>query len=236
MDIQLLEYKGQSVSTRESDGYINLTQMCKANGVLFGNWKQLNHSKAFMGKLSMETGIPITKLLYVKKGKPANLQGTWGHPQVALELARWISPEFAIWTNKILMRYLESDITLADEVIQRNDNPQDLEWISERIEGKKVRREFTDELKKRQVTGAGYALNTNAVYEGLFDTDAKGLKEKLAVKNPRDGMSSLQLTATRFAEMVAIERMDTRKATGNTKTIEQTRIASSQVRQVLDDI
>ena len=124
---------------------------------------------------------------------------------------------------------------VASEAIDRVTDDQKLGVLSERIEGKLVRNQFTQELKSRGVKGIGYAINTNAVYEALFDAPASELKKQLQVENPRDGMSGIQLAATKFAEYAAIERMKKTNATGNTATAKETTQAAKKVRAVLDD-
>ena len=35
----------------------------------------------------------------MRQGGAAHLQGTWVHPRLAVDLARWISPAFAVWMD-----------------------------------------------------------------------------------------------------------------------------------------
>ncbi|MGL5833123.1 MAG: KilA-N domain-containing protein, partial [Waterburya sp.] len=36
----------------------------------------------------------------IQRGKPAHLQGTWGHPQVSINCGQWCSPKFAVLVSK----------------------------------------------------------------------------------------------------------------------------------------
>ncbi len=109
---------------RESDKYINATQLCKAGGKKFSHWFSLDSTKELINELGKniynsnvqnntleksniesEAGIPASlsniqnniKLIDVKKGNSINFeQGTWIHPDLAIQLAQWISPQFAL--------------------------------------------------------------------------------------------------------------------------------------------
>jgi hypothetical protein len=88
------------IDQRHSDGYFNATAMCKAAKKAFNDYKDKDTTKAFLAALSAKTGFPVFEgkqtLVEVRKGSPANGGGTWVHPKVALNLAQWASPEFAI--------------------------------------------------------------------------------------------------------------------------------------------
>jgi hypothetical protein len=76
------------------DGYINATALCKAGNKLFGHYKENKKTKAYLQALESIIGIPIMELFDVKVG--GNHSGTYVHRKVALHLAQWISPEFAV--------------------------------------------------------------------------------------------------------------------------------------------
>jgi hypothetical protein len=88
--------EGGVIHQRPKDGYINATAMCQAAGKLFSDYGRLTSTAAFVKALSAETGIPITELIQSLRGGDPTLQGTWVHPQVAIHLAQWCSPQFAV--------------------------------------------------------------------------------------------------------------------------------------------
>jgi KilA-N domain len=93
-------WNGRTIRQRE-DGYLSATDMCQACGKLFGDWNRLSSSNAYLEALSSDMGIPISQIVEVKKGNSSEYeQGTWLLDLAALELARWLSPEFAIQCNK----------------------------------------------------------------------------------------------------------------------------------------
>ncbi len=92
-------YNNFAISRRESDGWVNLTQMCKANGVKFNDFLRLKSTKAYISSMAADTGKPVSEIIQVKKGGDPKLQGSWGDPEIAILLAQWISPEFHRWCN-----------------------------------------------------------------------------------------------------------------------------------------
>src|SRR5689334_12214916 len=87
---------GRVVQQRRNDGYINATAMCEAVGKLFGHYRANKTTDAFLAALASDIGIPISELVQSVKGGDPVLQGTWVHPKVAIHLAQWLSPEFAV--------------------------------------------------------------------------------------------------------------------------------------------
>ena len=99
-----IELNGFIVLSRE-DGFINATELCKAGGKLFADWKRLESTKELIESLKNDMGIPISELIIIKKGGDAKFQGSWIHPDLAVQLAQWISPTFSLkvsrWVREI---------------------------------------------------------------------------------------------------------------------------------------
>ena len=75
------------IQFRETDGYINATQLCKAGGKNFGHWNSLESTKELIRVLESNIGIPILDLIDKKIG--GNHSNTWIHPDLAIQLAQW---------------------------------------------------------------------------------------------------------------------------------------------------
>ncbi|MBS7783104.1 KilA-N domain-containing protein [Providencia stuartii] len=88
------------ISQRAHDGYINATAMCKAAGKLLGHYLENSTAKSFLSELSADIGIPISELIQTVRGGFPQMQGTWVHPQVAINLGQWASPKFAVLVSK----------------------------------------------------------------------------------------------------------------------------------------
>jgi len=112
------------INQRYKDGYINLTAMAQANGKLIADYLRLESTNAFLEELSADMGIPISELIQTKKGGRPEAQGTWGHPQVAINCGQWCSAKFAVLVTRWVMTWmttgqnpLQSDL---DRVVYRD--------------------------------------------------------------------------------------------------------------------
>jgi hypothetical protein len=97
--IEAREWNGHAIQRRQVDGYVNATAMCKANGKHLPHYLANGRTTEYLQALSGSVGIPAD-LLKVSIGTgPNHLRGTWIHPRLAVDLARWISPAFAVWMD-----------------------------------------------------------------------------------------------------------------------------------------
>lgn len=114
-----LSYNGKSFNQRDEDGYVCVSEMCSNLGKRFGNWRKLDSSQAYILALSnshvnSETGHRSDQSdgnLIMQTSKGRNGTETWCHPLIAIEVARWISPEFAVWANQHIKTLIESGST-----------------------------------------------------------------------------------------------------------------------------
>jgi hypothetical protein len=95
-----------TIEYRDEDGYINVSNLCKAGGKQFKHWNSIEKTKAFLKVLSSSVGIPTNDLIKYKTGSNSE-RATWVHPQVAINIAQWISPEFDVkvsgWVYEIMV-------------------------------------------------------------------------------------------------------------------------------------
>ena len=96
-DLITRAWNGTPIARRTTDDYVNATAMCKANGKQWNDYWRTDRATAYLEALCTETGIPVSSLCLSLKG--GFHQGTWVHPQVAVDLARWISAPFAVWMD-----------------------------------------------------------------------------------------------------------------------------------------
>ena len=107
-------WNGTPISRRTTDGYVNATAMCKANGKAWNDYWRLDRATEYLEALSTETGIPVSKLCLSMRG--GAVQGTWVHPRVAVDLARWISAPFAVWMDGWFLESIQQAPTAAVEM------------------------------------------------------------------------------------------------------------------------
>lgn len=89
-------------------GYVNATQMCKANAKQWGHYAERKASKTYWQGLADDLGIPISSLI-IQVDAYGDEQATWVHPEVATDLAQWVSTPFRIWANRTLTRVINGE-------------------------------------------------------------------------------------------------------------------------------
>jgi predicted GIY-YIG superfamily endonuclease len=88
-----LTYNGQIIEQRQTDNYVNLTQMAKANNVRFidftENKQTQNYLKALQESIYAKKSINGQNPLTVVEGFGAD-KTTWAHPLIAERFMQWI--------------------------------------------------------------------------------------------------------------------------------------------------
>ena len=163
--------------------------------------------------------------------------GTYAVELVALRYAGWISARVEVEVYKTFQKVAQADEALTHDMLERQRDPEASKRLAVRAQSKVIRNNFTDGLKDHGVTGSGYALCTNAIYQPLFGTDAKGLRDlkKLPQKaNVREAMERRELVAVMFAEEVALARIEREDSRGNNECIRHSYTAATETKRVLN--
>ena len=119
MSNQVFHYNGAPVTFRLGEAtMVNATEMAKPFGdsKRAKNWLALDSTSEFLGVLSKGRNLPLADLVIVTKG--GNNPGTWMHEDVALEFARWLSPQFAIWCNDRIKELMRHGVTATPAAIE----------------------------------------------------------------------------------------------------------------------
>lgn len=166
------QFNNSTIEIRE-DGYFNLTSMFKPFGKYPKDYLKTDSAKAFIAALEAD-GTNIlsgTELVQVIKGG-AGEQGTFAHRLIAIDSARFLSPEFHVtiikWADEIMMGATPSleyqpytnEISYVDKLVgifSRTDKPLKKEVIvinTEAEEGDPPTRRF--DMKE---------VNSNIYYE-----------------------------------------------------------------------
>ena len=98
---------------RLSDGYINLTAMTKACKKKLNDYTRLKASQEYLLGLSDDTGITASRLVMQQRGQGSQ-QATWGHPELAIDVAGWCSVKFKLKVNRLVLRYLKGELTTKE--------------------------------------------------------------------------------------------------------------------------
>lgn len=104
--IEHLATNNNVISQRAHDGYVNATAICKAVGKRLNDYTRYSGTQGYIDELSAVTGIPATELIQTIQGGNPKLQGTWVHPQVAINLGQWASPKFAVLVSKWVVDWM----------------------------------------------------------------------------------------------------------------------------------
>lgn len=120
-DIRIFQYNGSDITFNSgSTVMVNATQMAKPFGKRPAKWLELPSTKEFLSKLiairKSDTDMVVTESGGATGGKKGG-GGTWMHEDVALEFARWLSPEFAIWCNDRIKELLRHGMTATPQTI-----------------------------------------------------------------------------------------------------------------------
>lgn len=96
--------------------YINITDILTSakSKKLFTNWTSLVGSKKYIETLTKKLGVNIGDIIIHSTRGSKNC--IWAHPYIAIEVARWISPDFSIDMNKIILRFITGDVSLIPEI------------------------------------------------------------------------------------------------------------------------
>ena len=98
------DWNGTPITRRTTDGYVNATAMCKANGKRWNDFRENDNTELYLQALSQTTGIPVVFLYQSRNGRNG---GVWVHPDLATKLAAWISPAFELFVFRWFREMIE---------------------------------------------------------------------------------------------------------------------------------
>lgn len=125
--------------------------------------------------------------------------------------------------NQLVDLFTKADIRVAESVVERNDNPADLERLKARVDGKKVRNMFTSTIARHGGSGGpigAYAQTSIATSVGVTGMRPSDVKLARSVKNARDSFTTEELVRTAYIEQLSSKSMDARNVQGNVEIID----------------
>jgi hypothetical protein len=160
--------------------------------------------------------------------------------QIALAYAKYLSPQFHMWCNEIVRRYLNADPELVEDMFDRMPVPDQRRTL-ERLRGIEDRHRYTDVLKAHGVSSRGYGLCTEALQQpilGMSTREAKQARGVAARQSIREVMTTGELATTRFAEQAATARITGKNVRGDrgcmTESARAGRIAALAFDQIVN--
>jgi hypothetical protein len=137
MAIQLITARyGEMFVQFQENGFINATAIAKQFNKQPRDYLKTEQTKNYINSIKRIFLIDENQLVIVKKGSAENGRGTWLHPKLAIDFARWLSPDFAVWCDfqieKILyLKIAPINSDLAEiflKPITKSLTPDDFKW------------------------------------------------------------------------------------------------------------
>lgn len=174
--ISLFSNNTQVTFQRQEDGYINATALCKSVGREFHTWNRSKTTIAFINELSYDTHICGTDLVQIQQGGEPHLQGTWVHPQVAINLAQWLSPKFAVQVSKWVQDWITKKEAPQMQKLPQIDSKFLLQIAQEMAE-----KERLIELQSEKITIL--EIETQEQQDKIKEKDEENQKLKITIKD-----------------------------------------------------
>lgn len=121
-DLVTRAWNGTPIARRTTDGFVNATAMCKANGKEWSKYRESDRCQQYLDALAETSEIRMFDLIESRQG---NRGGTFVHPQLAVDLARWISAPFAVWMDGWFLEEVERVSQVRDTQIPELPAPAD---------------------------------------------------------------------------------------------------------------
>jgi hypothetical protein len=94
----------------KSDAYLNATHVAKHFNKRTENYLRSDRTQDYMKALARKHTVQENKLVVVKHGSPETGGGTWISPKLAIDFARWLSADFAVWCDEQIESILKPTI------------------------------------------------------------------------------------------------------------------------------
>lgn len=121
-DLVTRAWNGTPIARRTTDGYVNATAMCKANGKEWSKYRETDRCQDYIDALAQTTDFGGLNPIESRAG---NGGGTWIHPRLAVDLARWISAPFAVWMDGWFLEEVERVSQVRDTQVPALPAPAD---------------------------------------------------------------------------------------------------------------
>lgn len=190
------DFQSMIQTARRDDDYINASAWCKQYGKRVTNYLRTKETKAFLKSL-LEAKTLTSESLVIQPEQ--GIKGdTWVNPLVSINLAQWLSSDFAVAVAQVFKSYLEADPELAKDIINRQTDVAKVEDIEETA---KARRKYLTTYRPLMdaVKDAGGDQKTYMNIQRLNNKAITGktndeLRAAFGVKNARDAFDPQQLT------------------------------------------
>ncbi len=122
--LKTVNFDGLPVAFTEN-GYLNATMIAKHYGKRVQNYLKSERTQDYICALNEHLSEAPKRasqnaLVIVKKGNSHEFeQGTWLHPKLAIDFARWLNPRFAVWCDMQIEQMLTGSMqSLAAQITE----------------------------------------------------------------------------------------------------------------------
>lgn len=95
------QHRGRTMNTK----YINATKLCRKHKTHLGNYMKLARFWKHVDCISRKTGIHRDDLIDIPHGRK---EAVWVHPDIAVHVAAWASPAFAVFVSSVISELLRT--------------------------------------------------------------------------------------------------------------------------------
>jgi hypothetical protein len=225
-DIIKREYNGIAIAF-EGKEKISLTDMWKAAGSPPNQepwrWLETEQAKNFIPAVIKKYNLAKNEVIKTTRGKNG---GTWGHWQVSLTYAQYLSPDLHAFCNQIVGERVEEErnpelaITRGHErairTWKKQGKPDD--WIAARIRTINAAKVNNRVLQRHGDDQYVFPMCANAMNRQILGMDAKEYKETNNLPTSartRDFLDDIQLAELELASLVSARRIESDLIYGN---------------------
>ncbi len=219
MDITKIEIMGKAIKAGEE--MVSLTDLWKAIGGESRNrpkvWLATKEFNDLMATLSK--GQDSSLYLQVRKG---SMGGTFAHWQIALAYAKWLSPELHLQVNDIYRRFQEADPALAESVIDRTENAEDLKRIEARARNKQTNKALNGVIASHGGEGKTFALVADINNIAVTGKTAKQIRSENGLPkkaSTRPILPTSSMTHMAFLEDLEAKSIEKKRSLGHSAIV-----------------
>lgn len=170
-------------------GYCNGTTMCKAVGKRFAKYMEFSKTEPFLNALEkVSPSKGLTHTIVIDSGSN-DTRGTWVSFEVAINLAQWLSPEFAAWASITLAKVINNDFEALTEDAKKAQEEIQKIFTQLRCATKESFWFIADAVKEyydlnpriEKYPGQNYSEVFDKLNLGLFSKKAKQIKSELGI-------------------------------------------------------
>ena len=110
-------------------------------------------TQALLHATARSEGVHIDSLVVTVKTGPNEGRGTWVHEDIALDVARWLSPDFHAYLLKTMRRYLKGEVTTEES--KRAKKAYDALLSQSRIKYEQALQQLTDTKNELEAKKGG---------------------------------------------------------------------------------